>query len=67
MEFSSQDHWSGLPLPTPGDLPNQGNEPMSLAYWQLDPLPLHNLGSPSNDMYIIIHLILQKIRKVQIL
>ena len=21
MKFSSQDYWSGLPLPTPGDLP----------------------------------------------
>ena len=24
MEFSSQEYWSGLPFPTPGDLPNPG-------------------------------------------
>ena len=26
-----QEHWSGLPFPTPGDLPNSGIEPMSLT------------------------------------
>ena len=31
MEFSSQEHWSGLPLPTPGDLSDPGIEPMSPA------------------------------------
>ena len=31
MEFSRQDYWSGLPFPSPGDLPNPGTEPMSLA------------------------------------
>ena len=30
MEFSRQKHWSGLPFPTPGDLPNPGMELMSL-------------------------------------
>ena len=29
MEFSRQEYWSGLPFPTPGDLP--GIEPASLA------------------------------------
>ena len=24
MEFSSEEHWSGLPFPSPGDLPNPG-------------------------------------------
>ena len=24
MGLSSQDHWSGLPFPSPGDLPNPG-------------------------------------------
>ena len=27
MEFSRQEHWSGLPFPTPGDLPNPGIKP----------------------------------------
>ena len=26
-----QKYWSGLPFPTPGDLPDPGNEPMSPA------------------------------------
>ena len=30
MEFPRQEYWSGLPLPSPGDLPNPGIEPMSL-------------------------------------
>ena len=29
--FSRQEHWSGLPLPPPGDHPNPGIEPMSPA------------------------------------
>ena len=31
MELSRQDYWSGLPSPTPGDLPNPGIKPVSLA------------------------------------
>ena len=31
MEFSGHKHWSGLPFPTPGDLPDPGIEPMSPA------------------------------------
>ena len=27
--FPKQEHWSGLPFPTPGDLPNPGIEPAS--------------------------------------
>ena len=27
MEFSRPEHWSGLPFPYPGDLPNPGIEP----------------------------------------
>ena len=29
MGFSRQEHWSGLPLPSPGDLPNPGIKPLS--------------------------------------
>ena len=28
--FSKKEYWSGLPLPSPGDLPNPGIEPLSL-------------------------------------
>ena len=29
MGFSRQEYWSGLPFPSPEDLPNPGTEPMS--------------------------------------
>ena len=29
MEFSKQEHWSALPFPPPGDLPDPGIEPVS--------------------------------------
>ena len=29
MGVSSQEYWSGLPFPSPGDLPNPGTEPAS--------------------------------------
>ena len=38
MGFSRQKHWSGLPFPSPGDLPDPGIEPRSLAL-QADSLP----------------------------
>ena len=31
MRFSRQEYWSGLPFPSPGDLPNPGIEPGSSA------------------------------------
>ena len=31
MGFSSQEYWSGLPFPSPGDLPEPGIEPRSPA------------------------------------
>ena len=34
MGFSRQEYWSGLPYPTPGDLPDPGIEPASLLHWQ---------------------------------
>ena len=36
--FSRQEYWSGLPFPSPGDLPNPGIEPASPAL-QADSLP----------------------------
>ena len=30
MGFSRQEYWNGLPLPSPGDLPDPGIEPSSL-------------------------------------
>ena len=37
-------HWSGLPLPPPGGLPNPEIEPSS-PHWQADSLPLSHLGN----------------------
>ena len=31
MGFSRQEHWSGLPLPSPGDLPDRGFQTTSLT------------------------------------
>ena len=45
MRFSRQGYWSGLPFPSPGDLPNTGIEPWSPAL-QVDSLPLSHLESP---------------------
>ena len=38
MGFSRQEHWSGLPFPSPGDLPDPGIEPRSPTL-QADSLP----------------------------
>ena len=45
MGFSRQEYWSGLPFPSPGDLPNPGIEPGSAAL-QADALPSKPLGKP---------------------
>ena len=45
MEFSRQEYWSGLPFPSPGDLPDPGIEPGFPAL-QADSLPLSHPGSP---------------------
>ena len=45
MGFSRQEYWSVLPFPSPGDLPNPGIKPGSLAL-QADSLPSEPLGKP---------------------
>ena len=45
MGFSSQEYWSGLPFPSPGDLPDPGIELGSLAL-QADALPSEPPGKP---------------------
>ena len=45
MGFSRQEYWSGLPFASPGDFPNPGIEPRSLAL-QTDALPSEPLGKP---------------------
>ena len=46
MEFPRQEYWSGLPFPSPRDLPNPGTEPAFCLYLQADSLPLSHRGSP---------------------
>ena len=48
MGFSRQEYWSGLPFPSPGDLPNPGIEPESHAL-QADILPSELPGKPMNQ------------------
>ena len=50
MELSKQEYWSELPVPTPGDLPDQESSLrlLCLLHWQEDSLPLSHLGSPSS-------------------
>ena len=45
MGFPRQRYWSGLPFPSPGDLPDPGIKPRSLAL-QSDALPSEWLGKP---------------------
>ena len=46
MEFTVQEHWTGLLFLFPRDLPNLGIEPMSLRFapWQAGSLPLAPSG-----------------------
>ena len=43
MGSCRQEYWSGLPFPSPGDLPNPGIKPRSPAL-QVDVLPSELLG-----------------------
>ena len=45
MGFSRQEYWSGLPFPSPGDLPDPGIKPRSPAL-QADSLPTELWGKP---------------------
>ena len=50
LGFSRQEHWSGLPFPSPGDLPNQGIKPESPAlqgrFFTIEP--------PGNIHYMVV-------------
>ena len=53
MEFSRQEHWNGLPFPSPGDRPNSGIEPRSPAL-QADTLPSEPPGKTNLVTQILI-------------
>ena len=46
MGFSRQEYWSGLPFPSPGDLPDPGIQPRFPAL-QTDSSPSEPPGKPS--------------------
>ena len=52
MGFSQQEYWSGLPFPPPGDLPDSGIKPASIASpaLQVDSLLLSQQGSTFRTM-----------------
>ena len=52
MGFCRQDCWSGLPFPSPGDLPGPGIEPGSPAL-QADALPSKPPGKRYEDIKFV--------------
>ena len=48
MGFSKQEYQSGLPFPSPGDIPDPGIQSMPPA-WQVDSLLLSHLGSLTRE------------------
>ena len=59
MGLSWQEYWSGLPFPSPGDLPDPGIEPTPPAVpaLQVDSLPLSHVGRPC--MHVCVHVYIQ--------
>ena len=57
MGFSRQEYWSGLPFPSPGDLPNPGIELWSPAL-QADALPPE---PPGKQLVVLIKQINRKL------
>ena len=53
MEFSKQEYWSGLPFPSPRDLPDPGIEPRSPTLWA-DAL----LSEPPGKPHLLVLLLL---------
>ena len=49
MEFSRQEYWNRLPLPSPEDLPNTGIEP-SFPTLQVDSLPTEAPGKSYSSL-----------------
>ena len=55
MGFSRQDYWSGVPFPSPGDLPDPGIEPGSPTL-QADALTSEPPGKPQ-EYALVCHLL----------
>ena len=50
MEFCRQEHWSGLPFPPPGDLPNPG-----IFYTSNNKMEKRSLGAKEMLLFVSIH------------
>ena len=50
--FPGQEYWSGLPFPSPGDLPDSGIK-LTYPVLQVDSLPLSHLGTPDRSVHRI--------------
>ena len=62
MEFSRYEYWTGLPFPSPGDLPDPGVEPGSPAL-QVDSLPSELPGGKTSKPYIA-SLVAQRLKRL---
>ena len=51
MGFPGQEYWSGLPFPSPGDLPDPRIE-LAFPALQLSSLPLSHQGSPNQEVVL---------------
>ena len=65
MRFFMQEHWSGLPFPSPGDLPHPGIEPGSPAL-QADSLPTELWRKPSAYNSVTLLLTQDEIYRLQV-
>ena len=52
MGFSRQEYWSGLPFPSPGDLPDPGIEPRSPAFQADAGRPVNLWATQTHRLYI---------------
>ena len=50
LEFSRQEYWSGLPCPSPGNLPDPGIKPRSPSL-QAGSLPSEPAGKPKHTLF----------------
>ena len=62
MGFSRQEYWSGLPFPSPEDLPNPGIEPRFPAL-QADALSSELPGKSYNALMFPLQLLMQSLQK----
>ena len=63
MEFSRQEYWSGLPFPSPRDLPNPGVKPRNPALQaasllsELQGKPNESVTLPNREELVLLRLV----------